>query len=178
VPVRAASPRGSPERAGSTLVVVTAIFLVLGLSVAALVKIYRVRVLEPRLRGEAVANAEVLARSQGNLIASALRSGSDAERTRALSSTLDELLLLRDPASKLEYFDGVRLEVDYAAVAAPAGTLDMRKENSAASGTGFAVDAAIYDPETYALLAVAHFRVSDRFFAHLSRDVRTGSRGS
>ena len=86
--MKAAAPVDAPR---STLAPVTAIFIVLALVLAALMALYRTAVLEPRLKGEAVANAEVLARSQAWFVAGALRKGSGAERARAVSTALDEL---------------------------------------------------------------------------------------
>jgi hypothetical protein len=60
-----------PDTDGSRgiLVAVGFIFLVLGLAVAGLMSFYRQVALEPRLRQEAIANAEILARSQANVLA-------------------------------------------------------------------------------------------------------------
>jgi len=155
----------------ATSVLVTAIFVVLGAALAGLMSVYRTAVLEPRLKGEAVANAEVLARSQANFISGALRNGTPEERAKRVGAALDELLLLRDQATKTPYFTSIRLEVDYDAVKAPKGSLDVAKTNPGETG-GFPAKVAIYDPETYELLALAHFSVSDRFFRQLGRDIR------
>ncbi|HKC23309.1 MAG TPA: histidine kinase dimerization/phospho-acceptor domain-containing protein, partial [Thermoanaerobaculia bacterium] len=155
----------------ATSVLVTAIFVVLGAALAGLMSVYRSAVLEPRLKGEAVANAEVLARSQANFLSDALRGGSAEDRAKRVGAALDELLLLRDQATKTPYFTSIRLEVDYDAVKAPKRSLDVAKTNPGETG-GFPAKVAIYDPETYELLALAHFSVSDRFFRQLGRDVR------
>ncbi|MEO6325408.1 MAG: ATP-binding protein, partial [Thermoanaerobaculia bacterium] len=158
------------DGAKATLVAVTAIFVVLGLSLAGLMVFYRSRTLEPRLKQEALANAELLARSQANVIANALRAAPGGERLRALSGALDELLLLRDAESSTPYFNSVELQVDYDAVKEPKGSLDLKKSNGGAGG--FPARVAIYDPRTDELLAVAQFRVSDRAHQELSRNVR------
>jgi two-component system sensor histidine kinase/response regulator len=163
------STRPRAEAPSRAIVLVTAIFGVLALALAGLVGLYWVGVLRPRLRNEAVAQAEILARSQANFIATALRSGSGAERQQAVSSALDELLLLRDPASEAAYFESIALEVDYDAVREEKGSLDIARGDARG---GFPASAAVYDPRSSELLAVARFRVSDRFFEQLSRDVR------
>jgi two-component system sensor histidine kinase/response regulator len=161
-----------PAERPRTFLAVTAIFVVLSLALAAVVTAYRIVVLEPRLRGEAVAQAEILARSQAGFLATALRETDADARARVVAAAIDELLLLRDPASNTAYFDAVALEVDYDVVAAPAGSLDLRKGEIDRPG-GFPVEVAVYDPRTAELLANARIRVSDRFFEQLRRDVRT-----
>jgi two-component system sensor histidine kinase/response regulator len=160
----------SPERP-RTFLAVTAIFVVLSLALAGLVAAYRIAVLEPRLRGEAVAQAEILARSQSGFLANALREKDTEARARAVDAAVDELLLLRDAATDTAYFEAVALEVDYDVVPAPRGSLDVRKGETQATG-GFPVEVAVFDPHTAELLAAAHIRVSDRFFEQLRRDVR------
>ncbi len=151
-------------------VVVTAIFVFLGLALEGLMLVYWMTVLEPRLRAEAVSQADILARSQATVISHALLSSSGDARDRMVVSTLDELLLLRDPASKEAFFRSVALEIDYDAVDAEPGTLDLHRGDPV--GDGFATDVAIYNPETYELLGLARFRVSERFYEQLASDLR------
>jgi two-component system sensor histidine kinase/response regulator len=155
------------EGARGTVGLVSAIFLLLGIALAGLMTLYRLAVLEPRLKGEAVANAEILARSQSSFLAAALRTGPD--RRAALSAAVDELLLLRDAATGTPYFRGVELQFDYDALGAPRGSLDIKKGEL---GTGFPVDVALYDPTSSELLGLARLTVSDRLFEQLSHDVR------
>ena len=166
----AANGRPNVETSKSVFAAVTIIFAVLAVILTAGVAIYWNVVLHPRLRAEAVAQAEVLARSQANFIASSLRSSDAAQRTRHVVTALDELLLLRDAHSGIPYFESIDLKVDYDAVNAPNRSLDLHR--GANAGTGFRADVALYDPETYELLGVATFRVSDRFFEQLTHDVQ------
>ena len=154
----------------NTVVAVTAIFALLALLLGTLVFVYWSAVLHPRLRTEGVSQAEILASSQGNFIADALRSGDAQDRRRRVIAALDELLLLRDARSGIPYFESVDLQIDYDTLQAPKGSLDVHR--GARAGTGFRTEVALYDPETSELLGVATFRVSDRFFQQLARDVR------
>jgi two-component system, sensor histidine kinase and response regulator len=169
---------GAPVRTADgsrgALMLVTLVFVLLGLGLAGVMALYRGWVLEPRLRHEAQGQAEILARSQAHVLADALRSGSERERGHAVLAAMDELLLLRDPNSETPYFLGVELEVDYDTVAVLKGSLDLQRGQ--ATG-GFAAEVPLYDPDTYQLLALARFRVSDRFFQLLSRDVTRELRG-
>src|SRR6185369_3677299 len=109
------------------LLVVSAIFLLLAAAVAALMSIYWVVVLRPRLQTEAVAQADIVARSQANTIVNALRSGEGADRVRNLVTALDELLLLRDTQTKSPFFRSVELKIDYDVIRAEKGSLDLRR---------------------------------------------------
>ncbi|HWW62539.1 MAG TPA: histidine kinase dimerization/phospho-acceptor domain-containing protein, partial [Thermoanaerobaculia bacterium] len=152
-------------------VAVTAIFALLALLLGALVAVYWNAVLHPRLQTEAVSQAEILASSQANFVAAALRSGDGADRVHHVISALDGLLLLRDTRSGIPYFESIDLQIDYDVVNAPKGSLDLHR--GAKSSSGFRAEVALYDPETSELLGVATFRVSDRFFQQLARDVRS-----
>jgi len=153
-----------------TVIAVTAIFVVLALLLGTLAFFYWNAVLHPRLRTEGVSQAEILASSQANFIADALRSGDGQDRRRRVIAALDELLLLRDAKSGVPYFESIDLQIDYDVVPMPKGSLDLHRGAKAA--TGFRTEVALYDPETSEILGVAAFRVSDRFFQQLARDVR------
>lgn len=151
-------------------VVITAIFFFLAIILCGLVALYWTVWLEPRLRSEAVSQSEILARSQSNFVSSALRAGEGSERVRRVIAALDELLLLRDPRSNTPYFQAIELKVDYDVVRADAGSLDLRR--GASETSGFRTEVPLLDANTYELLGVATFYVSDRFFLQFSRDVR------
>lgn len=149
---------------------VTLIFLVLGISLASVMTLYRTAVLEPRLREEAMAQAAILSRSQAGPIAGALRNGEGEARRRALESVLDELLLLRDPESGEAYFDYLSTEVDHEVLKAAAGSLDI-KRGDLTNPSSFPVSVALYDPRTSEVLGLARFGVSSRLFRDLSTKV-------
>jgi len=151
-------------------VAVTAVFLFLAAAFAGVMAFYWLAVLRPRLETEAVTQANIVARSQANAIVNAIRTGDGNERVRRVVDTLDELLLLQDPQTKRPFFRSVELKIDYDAVPAPKGTLDLRRGST--DGGGFRAEVALYDPQTFELIGVATFRVSDRFFVQLSSDVK------
>ena len=152
-------------------VAVSAVVLLLGLALLAFIAVFWIYSIEPRLKAEAVSQAEVLARSQATVLAHALLAP-PAERNRSVVRTMDELLLLRDPATKMAFFRSLELQVDYSVVQAEEGTLDLRRGDL--SPGGFRSEVAIYDPRSDELLGVASFQVSDRFFHQLERDLRRG----
>ncbi|HEX8154651.1 MAG TPA: ATP-binding protein, partial [Thermoanaerobaculia bacterium] len=150
---------------------VTTIFVVLSIVLGSVVALYWTLWLQPRLRNEAVSQSEILARSQAHFVANALRSGEGRERVRSVVGALDELLLLRDAKSGTPYFESIALKIDYDVVNAPAGSLDLRR-GAAKGDNGFLTEVALYDPESYELLGIANFTVSERFYQQLSRDVQ------
>jgi len=159
------------ESSRGIVTIVTAVFALLCILLGGVVAFYWTSVLHPRLKTEAVSQAEILARSQGNFIASALKSGDGAARVRHTMAALDELLLLRDARSGIPYFESIDLKIDYDVVNAPKGSLDLHR--GAMAGGGFKTQVALYDPETYEVLGIATFRVSDRFFQQLTSDIRS-----
>ncbi len=152
------------------VVLISAIFLLLAATLAGVMAFYWIAVLRPRLQTEAVAQAEMVARSQTNTIISAIRSADGTQRVRNLVTALDELLLLQDAQTKTPFFRSVELKIDYEVIPAEKGTLDLRR--GATDEGGFRTEVALYDPQTFELIGVATFRVSDRFFLQLSSDVR------
>jgi len=167
--MREPSERSQAESSKGVFIAVTVIFTLLAVSLIALVATYWNIALWPRLQAEAVAQSEILARSQANFVAASLRAGEGTDRVRHVVNALDELLLLRDARSGIPYFESIELKVDYDSVGAPKGSLDIRRGVVAG---GFKADVALYDPDTYEVLGVATFRVSDRFFQQLAADVR------
>lgn len=158
-----------------TLALVNAVFSALAVSFFALLLGYWFGALEPRLRAEAVSQAEILARSQANAIAHAIRDSAPATRAQALGAALDELLLLREPSTDTPFFEKIELQVDYDAVTAARGSLDLKRGRAEAGG--FVVEVPVFDPQTAELLAVAHLQVSDKFYLELSRDLQRGLAG-
>jgi signal transduction histidine kinase/CheY-like chemotaxis protein/HPt (histidine-containing phosphotransfer) domain-containing protein len=160
----------SPDSARPLFVVITAIFVILAVVLCGVVALYWTVWLEPRLRVEAQSQAEILARSQSNFVSSALRAGEGSDRVRRVIAAIDELLLLRDPRSNTAYFQAIELKIDYDVVRADQGSLDLRR--GASETRGFRTEVPLLDVNTYELLGVATFYVSDRFFLQFSRDVR------
>ena len=170
-------PGESGERGRGAGVAVTVAFALLGLALAGLMALYRTRVLEPRLRAEAVLQGQILARSQAAILAQALRSTTGPALPRAVERAMDELLLLRDPETGTPFFRAIGLEVDPDAFGAAASDLDMVRGATPGGQGGFRVDVPLYDSNGFELQAIAWFDVSDRFFRQLSADVRDELRG-
>jgi signal transduction histidine kinase/CheY-like chemotaxis protein/HPt (histidine-containing phosphotransfer) domain-containing protein len=164
-----AASRQPAESAKGVFATVTVVFAILIIVLTAVVAFYWNAILHPRLKAEAVAQAEVLARSQGNFVAAALQTPDPLQRTRRVSTAVDELLLLRDARTAIPYFERIDLKIDYDVVRAPKGSLDLHRGSNGSNG--FRAEVALYDPDSSELMGVATFYVSDRFFNQLSTDV-------
>jgi signal transduction histidine kinase/CheY-like chemotaxis protein len=144
-------------------------FLLLIIALESMIVAYWSLLLEPRLREEAGANAEILAQAQGPLLVNVLLADR-VDRTDVLG-VLDHLLLRADPVSDSPFFVGVALEVDYDVVAAEEGSLDMTRGPSECKHC-FPATVEVYSEESFELLGVASLLVSDAFFKKLRNDVR------
>ncbi len=158
-------------RSRQTYFKVSLVFLLLAFCLQLIMWLYWDRTLEPRLRREADSQANVLAHSQAVKLAEVLSLDEPGKRLLVLTETLDEVLLFAEPETGTPFFLGIDLEVDYEAVSAPPGSLDlMRGEKHCRSC--FISEVALYSPVSDELLGIARFRVSDSLFQRLSRDVK------
>jgi two-component system sensor histidine kinase/response regulator len=159
------------NRARWTTLYVSLVFLVLAVSLHALVWLYWSKVLEPRLQREAASQANVLAHSQAVRLADAVLDKTQQYR-RGLHETIDEVLLFTGSASDEPLFLGLDLEIDYDVVSARPGSLDLSSGVKSCRDC-FLSEVGLYSPLSDELIGIARFRVSDRLFRNLSRDVRT-----
>jgi len=146
------------------------VFLVLAVSLQALVWLYWNKILQPRLRREAASQANVLAHSQEVRLADAILDKTE-QRLQGLRETIDEILLFTGPTSDEPLFLGIDLEIDYDVVAAPYGSLDLQ-HGARSCQSCFLSDVGLYSPLSDELMGIARFHVSDHLFRHLSSDVR------
>jgi len=167
--MRARPARPGLARRGVPLVV-SAMFVVLALALNGLLTIYSDRVLRPRLETEALSQAKILASSQAGFLASAIRAAEKRGSAMPLARAIDELLVLRDPASGTPYFDGIETQVDYDVVDVQRGSFDLERGENGTAG-GFRVEVPLFDVETSELVGLAKVRVTDRFFLQLNSDV-------
>ncbi len=157
-------------RARRTTIYVSLVFLALAASLQVLVWLYWNKILEPRLRREAASQADVLAHAQEVRLVDAIMAKAD-QRLQALRETIGEILLFKGPASDETLFLGIDLEIDYDVIAADNGSLDLRYGIGDCQSC-FLSQVGLYSPRSDELIGIARFRVSDRLFRNLSRDVR------
>ncbi len=157
-------------RARRTTIYVGLVFLVLAISLQALVWLYWNKILEPRLWREAASQADVLAHSQEVRLVDAILGGPE-QRLQVLAETIDEILLFTGPQSDEPLFLGLDLEIDYDVVAAARGSLDL-KRGAPTCRNCLLSEVGLYSPRSDELIGIVRFRVSDRLFRELSGDVR------
>lgn len=163
--------RCAGARSHRNYVIVSLVFVVLASSLQVMIWFYWNRVLEPRLRLEAESQANVLAHSQAARLADALMVDVSTQRLQALNETIDEILLFTGPETNVPLFLGIDLEIDYDVIAVPAGSLDLTHGQTQAENC-FMAEVGLYSPLSDELVGIARFRVSDRLFQSLSRDVK------
>lgn len=158
------------SRARRTTLYVSLVFLVLVVGLQVLVWLYWDKILEPRLRRAAACQADVLAHSQAVQLADAILNKTQ-QRPQGLGETIDEMLLFTGSASDEPLFLGLDLEIDYDVVTAEPGSLDLHSGVINCRGC-FLSEVGLYSPISDELIGIARFRVSDRLFRNLSKDVQ------
>lgn len=160
----------SPAEIWRSARIFTVLLLLLALVLGGTLARYWVKDLEPRLRAEAISQAEVLAQSQAPLLALALAEDSST-RLNAVRSVLDQLLLLENPNSQQPFFSDIGLQVDYSVLDAPEGELDFALSGGVADAS-FEFEVPLFDPDTLELTGIAAFQVSSAFYRAFIEDVR------
>jgi len=163
----------SPETHGirRSLIVITLVFTLLAIAIQGLMLLYWSSVLEPRLRLESDSQAKVLAQSQASILANTLTSATGEQRIEGLTAAINQALLLADPDTGTPFFMGIGLDIDYDTLPAAVDSLNLQYGVTECIQC-FSVDVALYSNLTDELLGIAWFKVSDRFFQLLSRDMK------
>jgi signal transduction histidine kinase len=150
---------------------VTLLFLGLGLTLVQLVLGYWLMVLEPRLSADAQSRTHALAQAHAHYLTEVLSGGAGEVTPRALTAAIDEILALRDESSLIPFIRGIVVEVDYDAVQAPAGSLDLRAGDPHCAGC-FRVEIFLQHEKSRAHVGIATFFASPHFLQELIADLR------
>jgi signal transduction histidine kinase/CheY-like chemotaxis protein len=127
--------------------------------------------LEPRLVAHARSRTSALVQAQAQTLEKVL-SGPPGERMREeLETEIDGILLLRDPSSGDPFVLGIQVTVDYDALAAPAGNLDLGRGRTYCPDC-FNTAIPLYHQERRQLVGVASFDTNPRFLRELIGDIR------
>ena len=140
------------------------LFLLLAVGLEALIAFYWFRVLEPQLMAKAEITARALAQSGIDTLAEALilaREDDPSSARRAMERAADQILLLSDPHAGSPFINKIEVMVDYDAVKAPEGSLDLVREG-AGNDDSFETEIPIYAPTSRELLGIAHLHNSRR----------------
>ncbi len=146
--------------------------LALALGLEGLMGFYWLGVLEPQLMSKAEVTARALASSHIHVLADVL-DASDAksleQTARELKTAMNKILLLRDPHSQEPFILGMELEMDYGAVSAPKGRLNLK----AGQLQGFFItELPLYAKQSKELLGIVRLHNSQAFFRHFKADLQ------
>ena len=127
---------------------------------------------EPMLRADAESRSRALAQAQARGIETILTNDSDPRMLVAdLETTLDAILLFKDPATQSPLIRGVELALDYELRDLATGSLDIvRGERDCADC--FVTEVPLYDLDSQLLIGIATIHSSPRTLQDLIRDVR------
>jgi signal transduction histidine kinase len=154
---------------------VTLLFLFLALGLEALIGIYWFRVLEPQLMAKAEVTARALAQPYVGVLADALDlAGQSKEGAAAmdLERAVDRILVLTDPHSGSPFILRVEVVVDYGAVDAPEGSLDIDR-GTIENEDFFITEIPIYSQGSRELLGIVLLHNSREVFQYFKKDVQT-----
>lgn len=147
---------------------ISAIFVLLAISLQLSLALYWTEVLQPKLRTESAADAKLLAESQSLQLVSALQSYEELGNSDELERTISSLMLYQEPNLGEPFFKQIMLEMDVEQFP----QLPTIVRGDADCESCFDVEVPLYSPDTYAIIGIAHFKVSDEFFRLLARDIR------
>ncbi|MCP5420048.1 MAG: response regulator [Gammaproteobacteria bacterium] len=153
-----------------TVFQLTLSFALLALAVAGVTVVYWFILLQPRLLLAADANAKLLGQSQAIPLAEVLQPRGEPISVSEVTTAMDKVLLVTDPATDQPLIVGLALELDYDVIPAAAGSLNLERR-SVPCPDCFRVEVPLYAPLSDELLGIAHFYVSPVFFQTLKRDI-------
>ena len=154
---------------------VTLLFIFLALGLEVLIGIYWFRVLEPQLIAKAEVTARALAQPYVGALADVLDSAGQVEEgslAMDLARTVDRILILTDPHSGNPFILRVEVVVDYGAVDAPKGSLDIDR-GTVENEDYFITEIPIYSQASRELLGIVILHNSREVFDYFKKDVQT-----
>lgn len=147
------------------------LFVLVGICLSALISVYWVMVLEPRLESSARATAGVLSQSQAKPLATALLPVNGKVDPRAVDDAINELLVLVDPNTHQPFVVGVEIEVDYDIVPLQEGEVRLQGGDIYCPQC-LQSKVALYSRGSTELLGIARIYSSTLFLQQLKTDVR------
>ncbi|MDO3387895.1 ATP-binding protein [Gilvimarinus sp. SDUM040013] len=154
-----------------TPLVICIVFLVLITSFVVALNRYWSNSLQPRLYRTAETQATILAESQANLLQQSLSLALASGQPNHLNDTVQEILLVEDPAIGQSIVEGLTLELDYQTVEAQSGSLDFIEGNTACASC-FHASIPLFTTNGE-LIGIADFKLSDAYFQDLSQEMKS-----
>jgi signal transduction histidine kinase len=152
----------------------TLLFLLLAVGLEALIAFYWFHVLEPQLTEKAKITARAVAQSGINSLADALTLVNEGDPSRAkkeMARAVDKVLLLSDPYAGRPFINKIEVVVDYDAVNAPVGSLDI-VAGGGGNGDSFETEMPIYSRASRELLGIARLHNSREVYRYFKKDVQ------
>jgi two-component system, sensor histidine kinase and response regulator len=158
----------------------TLLFFLLAIAIESLMFIHWKLVLEPRIRVEADANAQILAESQARLISQNLLTKQGSLQLKSANKIINRTLLLNDPILNKPFFMGVSIEIDpdvvneiiYAEEGKGAAKELFISQGATNCPPCFVVDVGLYSHFSNELIGLAHFQVNDALFQKFKSDIK------
>ncbi|MCB1889406.1 MAG: hypothetical protein KDH20_17495 [Rhodocyclaceae bacterium] len=151
--------------------VISLIFLTLIASFVLSLTRYWNNTLEPRLYATAETQAQILAQSQAAALVETIEHGQPERLHRQLYDLMQEILIVKDPATDGRIVLGLSLQIDYDSVPVPRGSLEL-KDGIADCERCFHTTIPLIG-QGGVLLGVADFVLSPRYFEALAGDMRS-----
>jgi len=159
---------------------ISLLFFVMVFAIETMMLMYWHMILEPRLRLEADANAQILAESQGRLIAQSLLSNQGYLQLNTVNDVVEGTLLLTDPLLDKPFFIGISMELDKDALTDQLIDSDFLIQNDLlhlSRGQDhcshcFSVEVGLFSQISNELIGVAQFQVNDAIFQKFKSDIK------
>ncbi len=149
-------------------------FVILVLIIEGSIAFFWLYFMGPHIEADIESNIKALAQTQSSSIARVL-SEENVDKDAVLKA-IDSLFLLKDTTTDTPFVSGVELIVDYDAVNAPEGSLDItrwqRKYGGNATGDFYDVEIPLFSSRTKELLGLARFHGGKYSFQLFEKDVR------
>jgi len=155
------------------------LFFMLVVTIESLMFVHWKLVLEPRIRVEADANAQIIAESQARLISQSLISNQGILKLNTVNDIMDRTLILKDSLLNEPFFIGVSVEIDPEALRDKNNSDEKMQAKDLFISHGivncprcFSIDVGLYSHISNELIGLAYFQVNDAIFQKFNSDIK------
>lgn len=160
-----------PQSAFRSYALVSTFFMVLIIAFWWFLQSYWQNTLQPRFFLAAETQAKVLAESQAKVLLETLSRNQPEHLRRALTETIQEMLIVEDPAIGERFIRRIELQIDYSTIPVNEGSLDIVRGQSNCDAC-FLAEVPLIDRNGL-LLGLASFSISDGYFRVLSNEMQS-----
>ncbi|MEJ2417426.1 MAG: HAMP domain-containing sensor histidine kinase [Exilibacterium sp.] len=159
------------ESRGRSHLLISLVFLLVFASFVFSLGRYWQGTLQPRLYLAGETQAKILAQSQAAILVEVLEHSKPDQRAQKLYDAVQEILIVEDPAIGGRIVLGLELQVDYDAVVAAPGSLDLH-EGETHCASCFQAPIALIS-HAGELFGIADFNISNGYFLALSAEMKS-----